>query len=172
MNKKAAFDMIVNIFRLLFVIVVFYSILFLARAFIAQKVDIFDVESKLLAHRLMFSNEVSYTDKDIGRNYIGVIDLKKFNSDEIEESMLNSIYYGKINSEASAKLTLKDLDDNIEYETFYNRELYDEKKVLVEAKLIGKGSAQSLDTNFYVLIKDDDKLKRGALKIEAILPNS
>lgn len=171
MNKKASFDLVVNLFRLLFVIVVFYSVLFLTNAFTVQKVDIFETESKLLSNRLILSNDISYVETDINREYIGIIDLQKFTSNDFEKNLLNSIYYGKVNSETSAKLTLKDLDENKEYEVFYNKGLYNEKKVLVEAKLIGSGSAKRLDTNFYVLIKDNDKLKRGVLNIDAILPN-
>lgn len=171
MNKKASLDTILNLFRLLFVIVVFFSIVSLTRVFIVQKVDVFEIESKLLTHRIALSNEINYVDTDLGRAYIGVIDLNKFTSENVETNLLNSIYYGKINSEASAKITLKDLDDNKEYEAFYNKELYNEKKVLVEAKLIGAGAAKKLDTQFYVLIKDENKLKKGVLKIESILPN-
>lgn len=172
MNKKASFDVIVNLFRLLFVIVVFISVLTLTRAFIVQKIDIFGIESKLLTNRLILSKEINYIDNDIGREYVGIIDLQKFTAGDIQEKLLNSVYYGKINSEASAKLVLKNLDDNNEYEVYYNKDLYNEKKILVEAKLIGSGAAKRLDTNFYVLIKDNDKLKKGVLKVDAILPNS
>ena len=171
MNKKSSFDTILNLIRLLFVIVVFFSVIALERAFIIQKIDVFEIESKLLAHRLILSNEINYVDKDINRQYLGTIDLQKFLSGDIDKRLLESIYYGKINSEASAKLTLKDLENNNEYQVFYNKELYHEKKVIVEAKIIGSGAAKRLDTDFYVLIKDDDKIKRGALKVEAILPN-
>lgn len=171
MNKKASFDTIVNLFRLLFVIVVFYSILFLAQAFIKQKIDVFDTESKILAHRLALSKELNYFDESIGRLQIGVIDLEKFTSNNFEKNLLSELYYGKINSESSAKLTLKDLDENEEYETFYNKEIYNEKKVLVEAKLEGAGAAQRLDTNYYVIIRDKDKIKKGVLNIDVILPN-
>ena len=172
MNKKASFDIIVNLFRLLFVIVVFISVITLTRAFIVQKIDIFEIESKLLTNRLIFSKEINYVDNDLNREYVGIIDLQKFTSGDIQEKLLNSIYYGKINSEASAKLVLKDLDSNKEYEVYYNKDLYNEKKVLVEAKLIGSGAAKRLDTNFYVIIKDGSKLKKGVLKVDAILPNS
>lgn len=171
MNKKAAFDTIVNLFRLLFVIVVFYSVLFLAQAFVKQKIDVFEVESKILAYRLAFSKEINDVDADTGRLQIGIINLEKFTSNDFEKDILNSIYYGKINSEASAKLTLKDLDENKEYAAFYNKELYNEKKVLVEAKLIGAGAAQRLGTDYYVLIKDKNKIKKGVLNIDVILPN-
>ena len=171
MNKKAAFETIVDMFRLLFLVVVFLSIVFLARAFIVQKIDIFDVESKLMTYRLFLSNETNYVDKDTGRTYIGILDLQKFMSEDFEKNLLNSIYYGKINSEASAKLTLKYLDEDEGYTKFYNEELYKEKKVIVEAKLAGAGAARRLDTDFYVLIKDNYKLKKGVLKIDAILPN-
>ena len=172
MNKKAsAYETIVNLFRLLFVIVVFFSIYSLVRVFIIQKIDIFEVESNLLTHRLAMSSDINYYDKDIDRVYIGVIDLQKFTSNDFEKNILNSIYYGKLNTEASAKIALTDLEDNKVYEKFYNEELYKEKKVLVEAKLIGSGAARRLDSDFIVLINDNGKLKRGVLKIEAILPN-
>ena len=175
MNKKASMDTILNLFRLLFVVVVFISITFLARAFIVEKVDVFEIESKLLAHRIAFSNNINYADTDTGRTYVGIVDLEKFTSDDFAERLLNSIYYGKPNSEASAKITLKDLDANpgyeVTYEKFYNKELYDEKKILVEARLIGSGAAKKLETNFYVLIKDKDEFRRGILNVDAILPN-
>ncbi len=171
MNKKASMDAILNFIRLLFVIVVFFSVITLTRAFIIQNIDIFETETKLLAHRLVLSKHINYIDNDINREYVGIIDLQKFVSGNIEQDLFNSIYYGSVNSEASAKLTLKDLEDNKQYEVFYNKELYNEKKVLVEAKLIGIGAARSLDTTFYVLINDKDKLKKGVLTIEAILPN-
>ena len=175
MNRKASMDSILNLFRLLFLIVVFFSITFMARAFIVQKIDVFDIESKLLANRIVFSNQLNYVDKDMGRTYIGVIDLEKFTSDDFAKNIMDSIYYGKLNSEASAKITLRDLDSNpgyeVTYEKFYNKELYDEKKVLVEAKLIGEGSAKKSETNFYVLIRDKDELRRGMLNVDAILPN-
>lgn len=175
MNKKASMDTILNLFRLLFVIVVFISIVFLARVFVVEKVDVFEIESKLLANRIAISNNINYIDPDIGRTYTGMIDLEKFTSDDFAEKLLNSIYYGKINSEASAKITLKDLDANpdyeVTYEQFYNKELYNEKKVLVEARLIGSGAAKKLETKFYVLIKDKDEIRRGILNVDAVLPN-
>ena len=171
MNKKASEERILDLFRLIFLVVVFFSIVFLARAFIIQKIDIFEVESKLLIHRIALSNEINYVDKDLSRTYIGIVDLQKFTSGDIQNNLLNLIYYGKINSVASAKLTLKNLDDKQEYEVFYNKYLYDEKKVLVESKLIGAGAPKRFDADFYVLIKDKEKLKRGVLNIDAILPN-
>lgn len=163
--------MIVNFFRLLFLIVVFLSVLFLARGFITQKIDIFEVESKLLANRIALSDELNFFDEKIHRAYTGVIDLQKFVSEDFEKNILDSIYYGEHNLAASAKLTLKDMDDRQEYEVFYNKGLYNEKKVLVEAKLAGAGAAKRFDTNIYVLIKDGDKLKKGVLNIDAILPS-
>lgn len=171
MNKKASFDVIVNLFRILFVIVVFFSLVVVSQAFIKEKIDVFESESKLLTYRIALSNEINDIDKDIGRISVGTVDLQKFTSSDFEKNILNSIYYGKINSEASAKITLKDLDEKKTYEKFYNKELYDEKKVIVEAKLIGAGAAKRLDTDFYVLIKDGNKLRRGVLNIDAILPN-
>lgn len=171
MNKKASFDTVVNLFRLLFVVMAFFSVVLLAKITVKEKIDVFEVQSRLLTNRLVFSKDISYFDTDTNRLYTGIVDLQKFNSAEIEKNLLNSIYYGKINSEAAAKLTLKDLESQQSHQIFYNKELYDEKEVLVKAKLIGKGSAKRLDRNFYVLIKDNDKIKRGKLNVDVILPN-
>jgi len=171
MNKKAVFESIENIVNLMFLIIVFMTVVLMARGFIVQKVDIFEAESKLLTHRIFLSDSISFVDSDTGRLHMGVVDLQEFNSDAFEDKIMNSIYFGDTNKEASARIVLKDLENDKEFEKFYNRELYKEKKVLVEAKLTGKGSASKLDTDFYVLIRDGNKLKRGVLTIEAILPN-
>ena len=172
MDKKGQIDAMLNIIRLMVLVAMFLSIVLVARGFIVEKIDIFEIESKLLAQRIFISNELNYFDKETNRLYVGIVDLQKFNSPEFEKNLVDSIYYGKINSEASAKLTLADLDDGQSYDGYYNKDFYNEKKVLVEAKLAGAGSARRLDTDFYVLIKDGDKMKRGVLKIDAILPNS
>lgn len=164
-------DTILNFFRLLFVIVVFFSIITITKLSIKEKIDIFEVESKLLVHRLILSKDLNYVDVEINRRYVGIIDIEKFNSEDFKKNILNSIYYGKINSEASAKIVLEDTEIGEFYETYYNEELYKEKKVLVEAKLIGIGAARGFVTEFYVLIKDKDKIRKGVLSIDAVLPN-
>ena len=171
MNKKASMDTILNFFRLLFVIVVFFSIVTITNLSIKEKIDIFEIESTLLAHRLILSKDLNYVDAEINRRYVGTIDLDKFASEDFKKSILKSIYYGRINSETSAKLILEDLEKGNSYETYYNEELYKEKKVLVEAKLIGIGAARGFVTKFYVLIKDKDKIRKGVLSIDAVLPN-
>lgn len=171
MNKKASMDTILNFFRLLFVIVVFFSIITVTNLSIKEKIDIFEVESRLLTHRLILSKDINYVDTEINRNYIGTIDLDKFNSEDFKKNILNSIYYGKINSEASAKMILEDIEIGEFYEIYYNEELYREKKVLVEAKLIGIGAARGFVAKFYVLIRDKDKIRKGVLSIDAVLPN-
>ena len=171
MHKKGSMDDILNFFRVLFVIVVFFSIVFVTRAAIRQNIDISEVEANILSQRLVMSKEITYFDDDLKRNYIGIVDLQKLKSEEFKKKILEDVYYGKVNSEASAKIILLDDSGNVLIETFYNEELYKEKKVLVEAKLIGKGAARGYITNFYVLIKDSDKLQGGVLSIDAILPN-
>ena len=172
MNKKSQMDAAVNLFRLIAAIFIFFIILSIVRAFVKQSIDINHAESKILTHRIFFARDLNYFDENIKRSYIGVVDLQKFNAENFEKNLLGSIYYGKINNEASARILLKDMETGKEYEKFYNEELYKEKKVLVEAKLTGAGSARRLDTFFAVVIKDGDKMKNGVIDIDAILPNS
>lgn len=173
MNKKAsAFDTVVDLLRILCVIVVFLSVWFITNTFLKQSISTYEVESKLLTNRIFLSKELNYFDDDTKRLYVGVIDFKKFLSDDFEKNILNSIYYGDPNSRASTKITLVDTESDTMYFRYYNRELYGEKKVLVEAELTGKGSASRLGTDFYVLIMDNGKIRHGVLNIDTILPNS
>jgi hypothetical protein len=86
--------------------------------------------------------------------------------------MKDLIYYGVINSEAGAKLSLRDIETDKIYEAFYNKNFYQEKEVLFKARLSGAGSATVSFTYFYVLINDNGKIKPGILTIDALLPNS
>ena len=171
MNKKASMDTIINVVRLVIVIAVFFSIVTVTKIALREKIDVFESESKILIHRLALSKYLNFFDNEINRLYVGMIDIDKFNSEDFKKNILNSIYYGSANTEASAKLILKDVENGKVYETYYNEELYKEKKVLVDAKLIGIGAAKGFITDFYVLIKDKDKLRKGVLSIDAILPN-
>lgn len=172
MNRRSQMDAAVNLFRLVAAIFIFFIVVSIVRGFVKQSIDTNYAESKILTHRLFFARDVNYFDESINRTYVGVIDLQKFNSDNFAKSLLESIYYGKINSEASARILLRDMETNKKYEKYYNEGIYKEKKVLVEAKLTGAGSARRLNTVFAVIIKDGDKIKNGVLDIDAILPNS
>ena len=171
MNKKAVIDEIIDIVRIGVLIVIAFSLVFVTKKFVVQHVDVFDVQSKVISYNVAFSDETTFVDDVIGRTYHGIVDLQKFTSEDFKKRIMESIYYGNPNSEASAKIILKDLETGKEYESYYNKELYDEKKILVEAKLIGAGSARSHISKFYVLIKENDKLKKGVLEIDVILPN-
>ena len=171
MNKKSQMDAAENLFRLIAVIFIFFIVISIVRSFIKQNIDTNYAESKILTHEIFFARDLNNFDDDINRTYVGIVDLQKFNSDNFGKNLLEAIYYGKINNEASARILLRDLEAGKEYEKYYNEELYKEKKVLVEAKLTGLGSARRLDTVFTVIIKDGDKMKNGVLDIDAILPN-
>jgi hypothetical protein len=172
MNKKGLMEAMLNFYRLLFLIVVFLSIVFLVRGFITENVETFEIETKLLTYRAFMSNDSLYVDDELGRTYFGVIDLQKFNSDDFEANIMDSIYYGRDNREASARFVLKDIKEGTQMVKYYNKELYLEKKVIVEAGLTGIGSATTTFTPFYVIIKNGEKKTRGVLIIDAILPNS
>ena len=71
MNKKGAYEAIQSFIYIGAAIVVALAILQLTKGFIVQKVDIADVESKILTNRILFSSEVNYFDKDV--NIKGII---------------------------------------------------------------------------------------------------
>jgi hypothetical protein len=172
MDKKATtFQILMMIPRLVFLVIVMFSIIFLINSYLVESIQIFDAEADL------FTANTLYVISDVN-NYTntietGIIDLQDFKSGKIEEKLNQSIYYGDDNRKIAANITLKDSNKNDLSSFIYNPEKYDEWDIKVKAFWNnGPGGVQSKVNNIYVLIKDGVDLKSGILEIKIIIPNS
>jgi len=201
MNKKAilAFNVLMTFIRILLLIIVMIVIISLIRSFFIMEVNTFNVEVELFIQRVLYSEALMFYDNDIDRFYPSMVDLNKFTAEHVEKNLNKSIYF-KNNRKVAAKITLLDFegqpyqkssDDYMPYEegmfpigddtsyndniepVYLNKEWYN--LWIVRAKSawnIGPGGVKRKQKNIFVLIKEDNQLKKGYLKFDVIIPNS
>lgn len=160
-------------FRVGFLLVVFFFLVFLYKSYIVTTLDVSDLEAQVFMHSILNSkNGIILEDADIGRSYPEIIDLSRFNDQTMESMLQNSISYGKENRHIAAKFTLKDPDNKLMKEIVYNKEWYDRWHILAKTRVRGPGGAKETIKPFYVLIKDNNNLQEGILEISVAIPNS
>jgi|SRR3989338_2227934 len=157
MNKKGTFaistEMWMLIVKSFVTIFVAFAVFSLISYGVNKKIDVGDVENEVIISGLLQSeNCFVYKDE---RVYPGIIDLNKFKSDI--NNCLNSNKLG-------AKLSLGVEDKN--YESFIKKDFYELEKRFCPFK-----QYKCNEKEFSVLVFDDDKLKKGKLKINLVLKN-
>jgi len=160
-------------FRVGFLLVVLFFLVFLYRSFILTTVDVSNLESQIFMHNMLNNkNGIIFTDEDIDRSYPEIIDLSKFNNENIGPTLSNSISYGDENRHIAAKLTLKDKNNQVIKEIIYNEKWYGIWHTLAKTEVRGPGGAKEITKLFYILIMDGDNLQKGILEISVTIPNS
>lgn len=174
-RKKASisFQSLIWVFRIIFIIIMCFSVIFMIGAFISTHIDVFEAEADIFFQRLIHSkNGISYYNEEIDRLYPLVIDLDKLKSDSFKEEIEKSIYYGDKNKQVGARIHVQDLEKKINLTLFYNKEFYNSKKVLVDAKLTeGPGGARAIVREISVLVKEGQDLRKGMLLVEVVIQN-
>ena len=176
-DKKArtvSDHMILWIPKFIYLVIAFLSVVFLLRLLIVINIDSAEANARILNNRLLYSpNAISYLDLDINRGYPGIIDIGKYRNLEnipINEIDSKIITYGGENKLMASKLVLKDIETSKEETIFYNKENYEfwEPRILSTVEG-GSGSVKSFEEQRYVVIKDNDNLKKGILRINTIV---
>lgn len=167
MDKKAqVYKLVLLIPKAIFITIIALTVYFLIYSFIITNIDTRNTESHILINRILFSpNLFSYSENS--RAYPGIIDAGSFNEKVLEEG----IYFGENTGKIAAKLTLKDFDGNEMKSIFYNKVWYERLKPLAETGAPGPGGAKSIIENRYVLLKENNGLKKAALTIDVVTPN-
>lgn len=159
--------------KFIYITIAFLSVLFLVRMLVYNNIDTSSTEAKVLANRIFYSpNIISYFDAEIDRVYPGIIDLEKYTNLQVSpnEMDIKTLTYGSDNGIIAAKVTLKNIETNSEYDIFYNKENYDfwEPRIL-STVTGGSGSVKSVIEQRYVLIKVGNQLQKGILKMQVIV---
>ena len=176
MYKKAitTFEVLMWIPRILFLVIVMFSIIILVRSYVTTTIDISELQANTFAYRVLYSsNAISYIDSKIDRAYPGIIDINRFRSQITEKFLEKSFYYGEKNREIGAKFSLKDLSENNEIIIFYNEDFFKEQKKLVDSGFTkGPGGARSYIKKYNILILKSNNINRGILTMDITIPNS
>lgn len=152
------FDIVDEIPKLLFLIVIVFIILYMAKFYVSAIVISEDTRTNVFVEQLLYSREgIIYVDPITNRPSPGIIDLGKFNSD-ILDNMMSPKKSGII----AAELKLK-LDDETNKKAIYNDKGYR----LWLPRTFG-GDFVKKDFEIPVLYEERGQIKKGLLDIEVI----
>jgi hypothetical protein len=162
-----------NAFRIGFMMIALLAFFLLINYYINNKIDANQLQQEVLLNRILYSDAIMKQDLKTGNVYTGVVDLNKFNS----ENLGQSINYGSYTKHVGAKLKLlsKDPDPSKQFikDAYLNKPEYDSMDVLINAKVTGKGSATMYITQYPVTyIGFDNNYYYATLVVEIIVPNS
>ncbi len=159
-KKAAAFKMLnYAFFRMVFITILLFTLYLFASSQIKTNVNVNGIKAVIFANRLLYSpNSISYRDPITDRVYPGVIDPANFN-----ENTLNKAFnYDK--NLIAAKLELKNFETNETIEAYLNKEWYGRWEPLAKFEQYEKTIKWR-----YVLIKDNEKLAQGLLRIDTVV---
>ncbi len=157
MNKKAiiSFNVMNFIPKIIFLVVVVLSIVFIVKSFVVTDIDIRSAEAYVLINRIIYSPYgIAYYDKSIDRVYPGIIDLANFNTQRLEKAIVPVEHI-------AAKLSLVNQGKRI----FYNEGTYNNLYSMLNVE----GGSKEITNELYVLVKDGDKLKSDILHMSVVV---
>jgi hypothetical protein len=163
--------------RLLILIIIFFSIVFVSRKNIIVTSDISDTETEIMLRSILSNkNSIIYYDKSLDRAYPYVMDVRKFDGNYDLEKAFN---FGKSQRAFAAKITLFGMDEkpyiykgkNTE-PVYINKQNYPIWINMAKTKFSGPGSAKEKTKKYYINVMEDGRLKSGIVEISVVIPNS
>jgi hypothetical protein len=155
-----------NAFRIGFLMIALLIFFLLINFYVVNRVDTKRLQSEVTSSRIMYSNTIMYEENY--RTYVGIVDIKKFNDDNIDEK----INY-PIKRHVAAKLEIiNNIDGLVKYTAYLNKAQYDNLHTLSLSKTRGQGSATIYNKNYPITYLDGGKYSYGALIITLVVPNS
>ncbi len=159
--------MTITIPRLLFLIIVLFSVVFLIRQFVVNNLNVQDVQAEVFIDRVLYSpNGIIYYDNSVQRAVPGIIDPLKLNSDS-----LNSLADYKNSNFIAANITLYDDKNNVVSSAAYNKESYLNWNPIALSRLQGAGGVKRT-TKTILVNYIDTKLHQGYLRFEVLMPGN
>lgn len=167
MNKaQVSFTILQTIPRLIFLIIVLFSVIYLVRGYVADNLNVQKVQSEVFINRIIYSpNGISYYDKELETAIPGTIDPSL-----ITDANLDNLMDYKDGSFIAGKITLFDVQSKQIASAIYNEKTYSRWKPLVGQ--VGIGGISEFKRSVLVTFVDKDKLKEGILKFEVLMPGS
>jgi hypothetical protein len=167
-KKSQVMDNVIGyLFKVVLIVVIFSVIVFLVRQGIKFDIDIFEIESVILASKLLYgANLLSYTDS-YGKVYSGVIDMDKFSNISLIENVLNQGIYYTNRDHIMAKIEIVDIDGHIFGPVYLQRDSFNVWYPIALTKGKGQGGALLTQKSYYVLLKDRRQVRK--LVLESLL---
>jgi len=154
--------------RMLLLIMILFSIVFLMRKFTIDTLNVQTVQAEVFANRAFYSsNMFLYYDADLKKEVPGMFDPKKITDIRFDQSM----NYDDA-SFIAARFTLYDASRNTIAQAVHNKESFDRWLPLAQLGVKGKGSFLKSTKSWYVLYANTSEIKKGIVEIEVLLPGN
>jgi len=166
-NKKGQVQYLLeNAFRVGFLMVALLVFFLLVNFYIVNRIDTHRLQAEVTANRLMYSNTIMYEENY--RTYIGIVDIKKFNDDNIGQKIDYTI-----KRHAAAKLDIvNNINGSVMYTAYLNKAQYDNLQVMANNGAAGKGTAITYNKDYPITYLDGGKYMYGTIKMEIVIPLS
>jgi len=166
-NKRGqAQYMLESAFRIGFLMIALLAFFLLVNFYVINRIDTNRLQSEMVADRIMYSDTIMYEENT--RTYLGIVDLKKFDEDNIDKK----VNY-PIKKHAAAKLELVDnVDGQVKYTTYLNKAQYDILYTVAKSGAQGKGDATIYTKQYPVTYLNGTSYKYGTIRMKIIIPNS
>ncbi len=160
MNKKGvSYDIVRQIPIIFMIFLVAIAIYFGVNAYTSRKVDIKNLDSYVINNRLLFSDDcLAYNDEI--KVYPGIIDLKKFNEQNLDNCMQYKEGLGYL-------VNLSDVNGNVIKTVEMNNEDLAKKIPFCSIKV----KNFKCDFNRYYVLYYDNEIKEGILNIAVVSKN-
>lgn len=173
MNKKAQTKYILlYIVKMIFLIIVITSIIFLIGFYINVNTSTPTLELQTIYNYIYFSSDtINYVDEATGRNYPGLIDIRKINTENFDATLH---YSDEKFAAASVYLYSENYPDKGSQiaSAISNIKYYNIWFPLSSVDVEGRGSVNKLEKFQPISYRNfDGSIKRGYLKIIVLVPN-
>lgn len=167
MNKaQVSFTILQTIPRLIFLIIVLFSVIYLVRGYVADNLNVQKVQAEVFVNRIIYSpNGISYYDKELETTTPSLIDPKLLTNANLE----NLMNY-KDDTFIAGKVILFDIQDKQIASAIYNEKAYNRWTPLIGQE--GIGGVTQFKKSVLVTFINEGKIRQGMLKFEVLMPGS
>jgi hypothetical protein len=159
--KKADSDTIFNwtLYRIPIIIIVVVFFFIVLKSHYNSGLKTHEVENLILIKRLTYSpNILAYRDSELNRVYPGVIDIEKFDTEKIEENLINK------NNRLAVYMELENLKTTEIRKAYIN-----EERARAWDDYVYIGGFDSSTLKRYVKIYDNEEIYPGILKLKVLV---
>ncbi len=170
MDKKGdvSFAVLQSIPRIIFLVVVLFSIVFLIRKYAVDNLDVQDVQAEVFINRILYSsNGILYADKELNTALPGIVDVNLLKNDVLDQLMNY-----RDDSFIAAKIRLLDSNGQEVASAIYNNQTYYRWLPIANINVQGKGGVKRIEKSILVQYTAGSMTKQGFLNFEVLQPGN
>ena len=168
LNKKAqeTFTILQSIPRIIFLVVVLFSVVLLVRKFTLDTLNVQEVQSEVFTNRLLYSpNGILYLHPDTKQTVFAVIDPNKITNENIDRLMNYTEEFF-----IAGQISLFDENNNLVALATHNNRTFNRWLPIARGTSSGSGGVKELNRTTYVQYVEDNKIKTGTLFVTVLQP--